>query len=322
MNLKATSCAILLASVSLTACSLWLPSYSAKNTVTTPIRLTSSVQSLPTFSKLVLTGPLHVILKQQGKPMMEVTGPQKAVGNIVAEVKEDTLYLRSMRNVPVKEQPNVTVYINSAQPLTALTFNSSGTLTATHLNTPELNILVNSGQRIDLSGPRIGLRKLTVLGPTPIHIRGIHSDLLDVDAQRAADITLDGVAGLRNLDYYGPGKFHLQWVKGHRVNIHSHQGHIFLAGIADALDAVLSREGNLNARYLRVNNAFVNTADNAKAEIFVKNKFNAFASGSSNIYYYHTPRLLTKYMRQKGSVLQIVAAKPCTDNPCELGFVE
>lgn len=314
MKIKASICAILLAAFSITACSKWFHSSLINNS---PLTQVYAEQALPAFNKLVVTGPLHVVLTQNGTPKYHLTGPNEATSNIIAQIQDGTLYLRSMRNVPVKELPGATVYVNTGV-LNALTYSGTGTLSAANMNTPAINILINSGQRINLHGPRIGLQQLTVIGPTPVSIKGVNSSLVDVHAERAADITLDGYAGLRNLDYYGPGRFTLLWANSEHIRVRSHQGQIFLAGVTRSLDAVLSGSAQLDARYLRTQNAFVNAADNARIDVTVKNKLNAFSTGSSNIYYYLTPKLLTKYMRQKGSVLELAPVKSCLAKPCDL----
>lgn len=313
MNVKAFTYASLLAVLPIAGCTHWQPT-SANVQNTAPIEIQ---KKLPTFNKLIITGPVHVALTQQGNPQMRIRGAQDAATNIMGEVHNNTLYIRSMRTVPAQEAVSPTVYIHS-NALNEITYNGTGTLTASMLNTPALKVMVNSGQRINLSGKHIGLYNLTVIGPTPVTIKGIKSAQLDVHAQRASDISLDGEAGLRVLDFYGPGKFYLTWVNSPQVTVRSHQGHIFLAGITHSLDAEISRDAQLDTRYLRAKNAFVNTADNARLDVNARHSLNAFASGSSNIYFYQTPRLLTKYMRQKGSVLQIQETKPCTQMPCWL----
>lgn len=315
MKLKTLTCIALLSSLSLSACTLW--QRTAANTAPAPLLRTQ--QNLANFSKLAITGPVHVVFTQQAgnTPTLQVAGAENAVGNIAAEVRHDTLVIRSMRTVPVKEVPAVTVYINGGA-VSSIMMSAPGSLTATNMNTPYLNLLVNSGTAVNLSGPHIGLQKLTVIGPTPISVKGMNTHLLNVHAERAADISLEGIAGLSNLDYYGPGTFKLSWVNSRHINVRSQQGHIFLGGIADSLDATLSRSAQLDARYLRTKTAFINTADDARADVWTSKALNAFATGSSNIYFYKTPKLLTKYMRQKGSVLEVQETKPCIDKPCRL----
>lgn len=311
MQVKAVTHFVIISSLAVSACSM-LPN----NKPAVP--KTTTERNLAAFDSIVIIGPIDVITDQQINSTMHVSGNLNSVGNINATVEGKTLLLRSLASMPLQQAPATIVHINTGV-IKKIVYNGSGTFTARNLNTSSLELTVNSGRSINLSGHHIGLRKLTVFGATPVTIKGIDSPLLDVDANHAADITLEGTAGLRKLDYSGSGRFKMQWIKSPQVNVRSHHGRIMLAGIVDSIDAVLSNDAQLDARYLRAKNAYINTADKARADIWAKRSFNGFASGYSNIYYYQKPRLLTKYMRQQGAVLEAQEALPCKKARCDLG---
>lgn len=94
-------------------------------------------------------------------------------------------------------------------------------------------------------------------------------------------------------------------------------GYAFLAGRVERYEATLTGTARLNAKCLYSRMIFVNTTDQAQAEILtVTDGVSAFASGNSDIYYYSDPDMVAPYTRQSGSVMRMTGlVQPSIQTP-------
>ena len=96
-------------------------------------------------------------------------------------------------------------------------------------------------------------------------------------------------------------------------------GEVLLAGVAELLDAQISGNFQLKAKYLRAEKAYINARQHARADVYVKDSLSALASDNSNVYYYRRPRLIGQYMRQAGSVMYAkIKLEPCNSTACPI----
>jgi hypothetical protein len=123
---------------------------------------------------------------------------------------------------------------------------------------------------------------------SPVKIMLNASQLAQIDAHESAKI-IGNTLRLNNLQIQARGN-----------------SQIILTGAVNFINVILADNAHLDARSLQVKQAYINTTDAARADVNVSYKLNAFASGNSNIYYYRVPALLSQYMRNTGSVLNMV----------------
>src|SRR3989304_1274225 len=90
------------------------------------------------------------------------------------------------------------------------------------------------------------------------------------------------------------GRINISWIDSDKLLIKSYgSGPIYLAGVVNNMSAKLTRNADLDARYLRVQNANIIATDSAQAEVSVLDALDAFAIDKSSIYYYKKPKQLT-----------------------------
>ncbi len=295
---------------------LYSPAHMTANRYKPPTTSTLT-RELPPFNAIDIRGPMNVTLvTAQRAPNYHVrlSGTSKEVYETRAAVRGNTLYLQTYSN----GTPHVNALICLGT-LNQLSFTGNGTLFGRRLNTNNLRLTINGKVQTDLRSKNISLRSLLANNAGNITLAHVSSQNLDVNTSGSGNIQLVGVVALHNLRSSGLGRISVYWINSKRVIVRGdNAGHIFLAGTANLLDAEMSDTAVLDAKYLRVKNkTFVNTIGSSRAEVTTYDSLNAFASGSSNIYFYQHPLVLGKYMRDSGSVLFMGEAPlPCTVPMC------
>jgi hypothetical protein len=235
-----------------------------------PTQIITTHQQVQPFTAIVVDGPMDIDLIPQPPTerlhRLTFVSSRETAGSLVASVDNGVLYLRNMEKMHAKGMPRPQVKVPVGE-LHFLNYNSSGILSGQRIRGQNLTKINVNGGVVSLSGPEIGLRSLTVTGGGNVSISNIKT----------------------SQTLYVRGKDNTR---------------IALKGRAQAIEVVLSLNSALDARFLRAENGFVNTTDNARADVNVRHSLNAFATGTSNIYYHQQqPELLSKYLRHASSVL-------------------
>ena len=148
------------------------------------------------------------------------------------------------------------------------------------------------------------LRNISVFDKANVSSKDFKADNLNILAQNSGSIKLNGEIGINKIYQRGSGKIEVDWVNGDKLNVDSNSaGPIYLSGNADYLQAKLTNNAVMDARYLRVRSAAIFTTDNARADVLVLDALGAFAVDTSNIYYYKNPKHLTVVTKGSGNVL-------------------
>ena len=147
---------------------------------------------------------------------------------------------------------------------------------------------------------------LQIKGNSLVQARQLGQLPMTVISDDASDVYISGVVNLRQLIDEGSGNVMIYWVNSPELQLQSRgSGNIQLAGIVKVLHARLSGHSNLDAPYLRVYTALIQTMQNASAKVLALNELDAFAGDHSNIYYYKAPKHLVSETQAYGNVLQL-----------------
>jgi hypothetical protein len=189
--------------------------------------------------------------------------------------------------------------------LNQLRYGGSGNVVGENMAGPLA--LASSGKgTIILLGKDLDLQDLKSAGRADIHILGIKSGLLNIEDNGNGKINLGGDMVLHNLTYNGTSMLSIEWINSSEVNVTgSGRGKIFLAGRAGTLNATLSDHVMMDAQYLHADKGFINTRDNARADVWTKYNLSALATKGSNIYYYHDSQMVAGYMVAPGAVIRM-----------------
>lgn len=147
------------------------------------------------------------------------------------------------------------------------------------------------------------LSALTVKGNSTVSLDGLHSREFSLKAYNQGEINVHGVIGLKELVAHG-GIINIYWLDTPSLTVFAKgNSRILLGGKVNTLHAYLSGNSFLNTRYLRNQQAYLQTKGKARIDISAQQILQAQAMDHSNIYYYQKPKFLGQYMLQAGSVL-------------------
>lgn len=222
--------------------------------------------SLANFDSIQANGNFNITV-EYGRPSVAIDGDTATY--VSADVVNGTLLLSNVELVDKDNKPIECPTANIRVSLPALNdiyLLGNSTLVANNVRAYGTTIAVNDNSSVRLSGD-VHVKKISAYGNGNISIRWIDSDDLLVLASDNAEISV--------------------------------------AGVARILEARLSGAAYLNAKYLRPDVAFVNTTDIATADVLATHSMYAFATDSSNIYYYKTPVKYIDESEYSANVLQM-----------------
>lgn len=144
------------------------------------------------------------------------------------------------------------------------------------------------------------------IGAGKVNATNIGYSGLGVTLGDDVNMTLRGEIHLTSASVGGDSSLHTYWIDNTKLKVHAlGNAKVFLAGVAKDLDAVVTGDSVLDAKYLRTYNAHVTTIDNSTAAITVWHAMNVLAKNSSTIYYYRDPEFQAVYLDNAGSVLRM-----------------
>lgn len=263
--------------------------------------------SIPPFSTLAIQGPINVTISTRqmhfSVPTLMLLGDPQTVAAVRWEIKNHTLYLGTKWNYWPKRGDRLTVVLHLLpSQLKQIKFNSNGRLLGIGLTGP-LSLTATGAGCIDLYTNKLDLKSLDANGKTNITIHDILSSDLVIEDKSAGKISLQGEVVLNTLDFSSSGNLQIYWVNSSNLKINANgQGQIILAGIAKNLDIHLSKKVHLLAKQLRGATGFVETQNQAHAEVTIK-KLNAVAKDNSLVYYSWPINSLSTYTQNAGLIL-------------------
>lgn len=281
--------------------------FSSPTTAHTTSNLVSKNVTTPPFSALVIQGPVNVTLNAaritSTMPTLQFFGDPSTISAVNWKIKNQTLYLETKWNYwPHKKLLTIRINIAPAQ-LKQIRFNSNGNLLGKGLTGP-LSLITQGNGSIKFYTNGLNLGLLSVKGKTDITLQHINSTNLIIQGKNDGKISLEGEAALQTVNLDGNGSLMIYWVNSPYLKINAAgSGKIFLAGVVKTLDAHLTQKTWLLAKQLRTHNSFVETENQARAEISIKNKLNALTKDNSIIYYSKPVNFLNVFTQNEGLVL-------------------
>jgi len=133
-----------------------------------------------------------------------------------------------------------------------------------------------------------------------------HSNRLDIISATSGNILLHTQLEVRHIEQHGKGMISIDWVKTPTLDIFTEgSGLIRVAGSTNTLHIRALDRGKVDAKYLRTEDAVVQTGHEAEVAVRPHLSLNAFASGHSYIYYYKTPESFTPRNYGSGNIFQM-----------------
>lgn len=257
------------------------------------------------FSSINVSNQINVkIIETRNTPSLCITGDSNSVHHVYAAVRDGILYLSMAPDYQADADSSIIAFVKSC-PIHELTTGGSGSVTGDHL-TRLSTVTANGSGSINITGKKLDLQSVNVGQAATVNIIGIDSHRLNVNNSSSGQVNLGGSMVLQNLNYSGNGPINIYWIDSTDVKVTGNgTGKIFLAGTAGLLDTTLSNSTTLDARYLRAKRGFINTRDNARADVWAHCNLNSLATGSSNIYYYNDAGSTNSYITPPADVLRL-----------------
>lgn len=288
-----------LASILLSAC--------AKKAPPPPVVKDQKVERVnKTFSAVDVDGNINVVLKSLRKGSNVVLqGDSRDLPYVTTEIKDGKVFI--MAPHAPKYGP-ITAVVSVTQ-LNHFAFSGDGNVSGKGLRASMMDMQLFINGKVDLSG-KLGIRDLSVTGTNKITLKGVSSRNLNISMNGDVDVKMQGVANLQTMKYSGKGKLALHWVDSPDLEVMGFgEAKVHLAGVARYFHAVTHDKSLLDARYLRVEKAYVKARDFSMIRLTPVNEFNAYATEHGRIYYYEIPKAKIDFMAQNGSVLNFVRYK-------------
>lgn len=265
------------------------------------------LRSTKTFSRANFEGDLNVILKPLNRgSKIELQGDSRDIPYVATEIKNGELVVSVPNHYP--QHGPVTAIVSTSR-LNYLAYQGDGDITAKRFNAPEIDLKLYINGNVDFSG-KLGLRDLSVTGRNQIKLMGVNSKHLNVSMNGDVDIKIQGLANLERIKYKGDGRLALYWVESPDLEVLGYgRAKVHLAGRAHYLHAVTHDKSELDARYLRIDKAYVKARDNSLIRLVPIRELNALASEHGHIFYYQSPKFKADYMAQNGAILNFVRYK-------------
>ena len=165
-------------------------------------------------------------------------------------------------------------------------------------------LYVRTKKTVNLQVSAYDLKNIIVKHHATLSTKNFRANHLNITTINNGSIQLDGLFNIDKISQHGSGRIDIKWISSNNLTIISNaNGPIYLAGIANNVTAKLTKQAQLEARYLRAKNASIFTTDHAKANVLSLSSLKAFAVDNSQINYYKRPVKLTTVTKNSGNIL-------------------
>lgn len=219
--------------------------------------------------------------------------------------KDNTLFLTSGITEGYVPAHRPTVIVRTSQ-LMNLGYDGQGDIEVIGLHNELKTVKINTIGHFALRG-RSRITDLEVDGQGSGTIENVKSTNMRIAIAGKMHVDIRGVAGISSIKMSDNAYLNCYWVDSMNLNILArHHAQLHLGGLVDKVIANVYDSAVYDGRYLRAQDAFVKTYDQARADIQVVDKQHTYAQDRSNIYYFSTPEIGNDYMAQMGAVLDRV----------------
>lgn len=151
----------------------------------------SETRSLPSFSKISVSGALAVKLEPADAPSVVVTADQDVLSRVVTEVRGGTLYLSAEE---LRSHDGITLHVR-APSVEEVELSGATTLEALNLRGDALRISGSGASRIELAGETRAL-ELDLSGASKVDAEKLVADEVRVEVSGASKVEVHAVKTL------------------------------------------------------------------------------------------------------------------------------
>ncbi|EKD53657.1 MAG: hypothetical protein ACD_60C00162G0012 [uncultured bacterium] len=197
------------------------------------------------------------------------------------------------------------VLLNGDMNLVKVNNTGIGTVSVMGAYTPNLQIQDTGNGTVNVSG-HVGIQHINHRGDGTVSIIGADTCSLTVYASGSGLTTVAGYMNLKRVEAADKSQVYLYWVDSRNASIKAcDEARIGLAGAAANLTVHLSGGSRFDGRYLRGNNVYVHTEQNAHANVMTDHKMFAAAYDQSSIYFYGPLKNVSRFATNSAVVLPV-----------------
>lgn len=261
------------------------------------------------FANLDIRGPFNINLTTGAKyAKVLVKADERALPDIELEIKNNTLYVRCMKNCAKYHGSSLRIEVKN---LNNFYYSGSGRITGHKVNLRQTNLHIINHGATRLSG-NLNLRDVYIAGKGYTSLTGVKAKALSITLRQNARLQVRGEVQLASLTLGNGTWLSLYWLKANQLEFKG-RGRTFvqLAGIVRVLDIELWGHARFNGRYLRAQETFIKTHGHSLAEISTFGHQHTLALDSSDIYYYNDyMKSHADFMGMRGAVLDLNEWEP------------
>lgn len=308
------------------------------------------------FNKIKVDGPFQVqIFGTYENNSVYLYGPNAEVRQVAVEVQGDTLCIHVAEKGSDK-LCNVIIRVGVAN-LNKLTQMGSGRIEGRQIRSTGLQINSTGSGKIFLAG-NVNLRQVTQNGDGTISVFGATTPSLDITTTKNGGVNVSGSVGLHSITHAGVNDINIIGANGGNAKIYSegtgkigingnavirevtakdntcvyaycvNSGSLYvyasgkskvgLAGTANDLYVETSGVSQFYGRDLVAGSAYVRANGSSHINVTAREKIYAASTGSSSVYFFGSPNMLSQYMSGNGTVIPIWFDRPSHNGLCQV----
>lgn len=252
------------------------------------------------FNRIVADGDINIVLKNSAAPRIVVLSRDCKCRRLIGcHVRNGTLYLNDL----TKERcdPQVTcwrVFFDKIRWVGHHKFNGDSDIAAQKckITTHPLQVLIDAN----------GVESLELHEQSSIYAANYQSPRMAVRSFTSGSILLPGTRSVYDVQQYGCGYMVFDSINQSNVDITSEgPGLIKLGGRVDTLHVRAMCNAQIDAKFLRARDAWVESTGWSEAAVTAENALNGYATGFSYVYYYKTPSFFNALSYEHANVIQM-----------------
>lgn len=297
------------------------------------------------FNNVKVDGPFNVqLFGTDEHNSVYVYGPNAGVREVVVEVRNNTLFIRPVKqgtNMP--DMRKVIVRIGMTN-LSKLTSTGSGRVEGRQLRSNRLEIYSSGSGKMYLAGC-IKLRCIVQSGCGTVNVFGATAPVLDISTNGSGCVNVSGNLGLRKITHHGSGNINIigangggaviyadgsgkigingkvciheitardrvcvyaYYVASDSLNVYTYDNaRVGLAGVVNNLYVNASGASRFEGRYLHAQNAYVKARDTSHVNVTASNRIYAGAANGATIYFFGSPNIMSQFTKANGAVIPV-----------------
>jgi len=240
----------------------------------------SQITHVAPFRHIVAGSDINIVLNNATRPCIEVLSRDCCGRRLIGcRVKNGTLYLCDLTKRPCKTYSDPDPNTKACQ-----------------VTTRPLQVIINANC----------IESVRLYEQSSIYAPCYRTARMAVKSYTSGTIMLNGALNPYNIEQYGSGFINIGTVNTNNLDITSEgPGLIRLAGRVDTLHIRGLVDAQIDAKFLRTRDAWVETSGFSEVAVTADNALDGYSTGSSYVYYYKTPQFFQPLTYEHANVMQM-----------------